>query len=176
MKPLFSTAVILVCNPIHISHLNSILMLCDCVGERLTLEVALRYWSCIYIKISIFGSKVPLCFVHTEKWQIRWIGTLMIFSLFGSRLGLLHLRDCKGACLWRRLCAWILWVNVLRSVIGKTESGGGVKSNIYRLHLDLVVKQLCCNATFRNHKLCCVNVFLHKNDERKNSSGLQFKA
>ena len=44
----------------------------------------------------------------------------------------------------------------------------------YRLHLDLVVKQLCCNATFRNRKLCCGNVFLHKNDETKNSSGLQF--
>ena len=54
----------------------------------------------------------------------------------------------------------------------KTKSGGGIRSNIYRLHLDLVVKQLCCNATFRNHKLCCVNVFLHKNDETKNSSGL----
>ena len=150
---------ILVCDPIHISHLKSTLTLCDCVGERLTLEVALRYWSCIYIKISIFGSKVPFCFVRTEKWQIRWIGTSMIFSLFGSRLGLLHLRDCKGACLWRRLCAWILWVN----------SGGGVRSNIYRLRLDLVVKQLCYNATFRNQNLCCGNLFLHKNDETKNS-------
>ena len=58
--------------------------------------------------------------------------------------------------------------------------------SIYRLHLDLVVKQLCyisclnacatnC-ATFRNQKLCCGAVFLHKNDETKNSSGLQFKA
>ena len=55
------------------------------------MEVALRYWSCIYIKISIFGSKVPLRFVHTGKWQIRRIRTSMIFSLFGSRLGLLHL-------------------------------------------------------------------------------------
>ena len=146
---------IVVCDLIHISHLKSILLLCDCVGERLTLEVALRNWSCIYIKISIFGWKVPLCFVQTEKWQIMWIGTSMI--LFGSRLGLLHLRDCKGACLWRRLCAWILWVN------------GDVRSNIYRLHLDLVVKQLCYNATFRNQKLCCGNVVLHKNDETKNS-------
>ena len=25
-----------------------------------------------------------------------------------SRVGLLHLRDCKGGCLCRRLCAWIL--------------------------------------------------------------------
>ena len=26
----------------------------------------------------------------------------MIFSLFGSKLGLLHLGDCKRGCLWRR--------------------------------------------------------------------------
>ena len=58
----------------------------------------------------------------------------------------------------------------------KTESGGGVRSNIYRLHLELVVKQLCYNATFRNQKLCCSTVFLHKSDETKNSSDLQFKA
>ena len=54
--------------------------------------------------------------------------------------------------------------------------------SIYSLHLDLVVKQLCyisclnawatnC-ATFRNQKLCCGTVFLQKNDETKNSSGL----
>ena len=62
--------------------------------------------------------------------------------------------------------------NVLMSVIGKTESRGGVRSNIYRLHLDLVVKQLCYNDTFRNQNLCCGNVFLHENDEMKNSSAL----
>ena len=54
--------------------------------------------------------------------------------------------------------------------------------SIYRLYLDLVVKQLCyisclnawatnC-ATFRNQKLCWGTVFLHKSDETKNSSGL----
>ena len=53
---------------------------------------------------------------------------------------------------------------------------------IYSLHLDLVVKQLCyisclnacatnC-ATFRSQKFCCGTVFLHKNDETDNSSGL----
>ena len=57
--------------------------------------------------------------------------------------------------------------------------------SIYRLYLDLVVKKLCyinclnawatnC-ATFRNQKLCCGTVFLHKSDEIKTSSGLQFK-
>ena len=39
-----------------------------------------------------------------------------------------------------------MWGNVLRSVIGKTERGGGVRSNIYRLHLDLVVKELYYNV------------------------------
>ena len=53
----------------------------------------------------------------------------MIFILYDSRLGLLHLRDCKGGCLWRRLCAYVSWGNVLRRVIGKTESGRGVRLN-----------------------------------------------
>ena len=54
--------------------------------------------------------------------------------------------------------------------------------SFYRLHLDLVVSQLCYNsclnawttncANFRNQKLCSGTVFLHKNDETKNSSGL----
>ena len=114
-------------DPIHLSHLNNILMFYNCVSERLILEVALRYWSCVWIKISSFGSKVSLYFVDTEKWQLRWIRTLMIFSLFGSKLGLLHLHDYKEGCIWRKLYAWILWGNVLRSKIGKTESGGGVR-------------------------------------------------
>ena len=60
-----------------------------------------------------------------------------------------------------------------------------VKS-IYRLYLDLVDEQICYNncsnawatncATFKNQKLCYGTVFLHKNDETKNSSGLHFKA
>ena len=37
-EALFPTAVIVVCDPIHISQVNSTLMLCDCVGERLTLN------------------------------------------------------------------------------------------------------------------------------------------
>ena len=48
--------------------------------------------------------------------------------------------------------------------------------------VDLVAKQLCyinCSntwatncATFINQKLCCGNLFLHKNYEMKNSLGL----
>ena len=49
--------------------------------------------------------------------------------------------------------------------MGKTESGGGVRSSIYRL-------QLCYNATF---SYVVVMSFYIKNDETKNLSGLQFK-
>ena len=58
--------------------------------------------------------------------------------------------------------------------------------SIYRLYPDLVVNSMllkkhytnCLSAwatncaTFRNQKFCCGTVFLHKNDETKNSSGL----
>ena len=53
------------------SHLHSIFMLHDCVYERLTLEVVLRYGSCKLIKIPSFGCKVPLWCVLTEKRQPR---------------------------------------------------------------------------------------------------------
>ena len=74
MKPLFPTAVILVCDPIHISHLKSILMLCHCAGERLTLEVALRYWSCLYIKISISAPKYPCALFMRKNGRLGELG------------------------------------------------------------------------------------------------------
>ena len=94
----------------------------------------------------------------------------MVFSLFVSRLG--HLRGFKRGYLWRRICACILWGNVLKSVIGKTESCGDVRSNQL-----MVVPRLCSQstllinslnawatncATFRNQKLYCCTVFLLK--------------
>ena len=46
------------------THLNNILMLYDCIYERLALEVVLRYESCKLIKLSSFGYKVSLwCFL-----------------------------------------------------------------------------------------------------------------
>ena len=77
------------------------------------------------------------------------------------------------------MCLNLCW-NVLRSVIEKTERFGGVRSNQF-IGCTLVVEQLCyinclnACATFRNQKLCCGTVFLHENDERRTSSGLQFK-
>ena len=51
-KAPYSHYMILVCDSIDISHLNNILTLGNCIGERLknetkveTLEVVLRYWS-----------------------------------------------------------------------------------------------------------------------------------
>ena len=65
---------------------------------------------------------------------------------------------------------------------GKPRGAMASEKPIYRWHLDLIAKGLRCNnclntwatncATFWNQKLCCVTVFLHKNDETKNSSGL----
>ena len=164
MKPLFITAVILVYDPIHISHLNSILILCDCAGERMTLEVALKYWSCIWIKISSFGSKVPLCFVHAEKRQLRWISKSMIFSLFGSRLGLLHLRVVREAVLEDIMCLNFVEERSQKCDRENREGRWRQITSIYRLYLDLVVKKFyyinCLNtwatncATFRNQMLC----------------------
>ena len=48
------------------SHLNSILMLAGCVGKRLTLEVTLRHWPCILVKIPVLASKYP-CGVFLRK-------------------------------------------------------------------------------------------------------------
>ena len=59
-------------------------------------------------------------------------------------------------------------------------------NSIYRWYLDLVLKRLCCInclnaqdtncATSSNQKFCCGTFFLDKNNETKNSSGLQLKA
>ena len=133
-----------------------------------------------------FHCKVPLWCVLTEEWQLRGIETSSIFSLFGGRLDLWHVRDRNRGCVWRKLC--------LNSVAERTHKCG--KENrewrwrqikpIYRWHLYLLVKLLrsinCLNAwanncaTFCNQDLRCYTVFLHKNHDTKNSSGLYFKA
>ena len=43
-----------------ISNLNSTLLFGDCVGEILTLKLAVRYWSCKLVKIPSFSSEKPL--------------------------------------------------------------------------------------------------------------------
>ena len=105
----------------------------------------------------------------------------MIFSLFGSRLGLLHLCDCKGGCLWK-LCLNFVGESTQKCDRENCEWHWCQIKSIYRLYQDLVVKKLyyinCLNAwatncaTFRNQMLCCDTVILDKNYETKNSSGL----
>ena len=128
IKPLSPTTVILVSNPIDISHLNSILMLGDCVGEKLTLQVELRCWPFKQIKIPSFSCKVPMWCVFTEKCKLRWNGTLSTFSLCVCVV-FFYVCGCKGGCVWRGLCAWILWGNIFRSVTGTTKSDGSFRSN-----------------------------------------------
>ena len=78
-----------------------------------------------------------------------------------------------------------IFLTVRQAAFGEEGRWRQIKS-IYRWHLDLVTESFrCINslnawapncATFWNQKLYCDTVFLHKNDEMKNSSGLQFKA
>ena len=49
----------------------------------------------------------------------------MIFSLFGARLVLLHLRDCRGRLSLER----IMCLNFVGELTWKFESGGGIRSN-----------------------------------------------
>ena len=70
------------------SRLNSILMLYDCVGEKLTLKVVRRHESYKLVKTPSFFWCVPI-----EKWQFRWIMTPRIYGSFGSKLRLLHFCD-----------------------------------------------------------------------------------
>ena len=70
-EALSPTAVISAQAQDEISHLNSILMLDNSFGKRLTLEVALKYWSCKFVKIPSFGCKYPMWCAFTEKWQLR---------------------------------------------------------------------------------------------------------
>ena len=76
--------------------------------------------------------------------------TSMVFSLFGDRLCLLHLCDCgrggSGECLWRRLCAWIVWGKLLWNVIEKAERDAGVRSN--QFYIQSLTKYLRLTLVF----------------------------
>ena len=50
---------------------DSILMLGDCAGEILTLELVFRYWSCKWIKIPVLAAKYP-CGVLLRKIRTCW--------------------------------------------------------------------------------------------------------
>ena len=71
MKPISPTEMIPVTAQNEISHLNSTLMLVDCVGR--TLDVVLRYWLCKLVKILSFRCKVPSwCVLTKKKWEWWW--------------------------------------------------------------------------------------------------------
>ena len=75
--------------------MNSILMLGDCIGERVNLEVVLGMGPANWLKSPVLTVK-HLCVVClTEKLQLRWTRTPRIYHLFGSSLGLLQVRGCR---------------------------------------------------------------------------------
>ena len=47
----------------------------------------------------------PCTLLIRKNSRLGELGRQRFLALFGSRLALLHLRDCKEGCLWRRLCA-----------------------------------------------------------------------
>ena len=53
VKPPSLSAVILVRDLIDISYFNNILTLGDCVGQRLMLEIILRYWSTFLVCFTV---------------------------------------------------------------------------------------------------------------------------
>ena len=95
------------------SHLNSILMLNDCVGERLTLEIITRYGSYKLVKTPSFGCKLPFWHVLPKnngslrevKHQgivaflvLHWVCYRLVTVrevVFGEDYGL---EFCEGTC------------------------------------------------------------------------------
>ena len=90
------------------SHLNSVLLLRDCVGERLRFEVAFRQESCKLAKTPSFGFKIPLQCVlvlgelkhqgFIDFWVEEWV-----FYNFVIVRGAAHGEDyelefCWGTC------------------------------------------------------------------------------
>ena len=98
VKSLSHISGILVSDTIDITHLNNILPLVTALVKhwcwKYHLGVALKnkLKSPVSDATYLFG-------VFTEKWQLSWIGTSRSFSPYGVRLGLLHVRDCKGGLL-----------------------------------------------------------------------------
>ena len=95
------------------SHLNSILMLNGCVGERLTLEIITRYGSYKLVKTPSFGCKLPLWHVLPENngsllevehqgivafLMLHWVCHRFVTVrevVFGEDYGL---QFCEGTC------------------------------------------------------------------------------
>ena len=111
------------------SRLNIILMLGDC-GQRMTLEVVLRYWSSKLAKIPIFDCKVHLWCVLTVKWHLRWIKKPRIDSSFGGKLGLVQSFYCKRYYAWIRLWTWILCGNVFQRCDRENYGGYGISNHL----------------------------------------------
>ena len=128
------------------SRLNSILMLRDCVGERLTLEVVLRYGSCKLVNTTSFDCKIPFMFLQkndslSELGHQRFIAFLVahwvcyrIVTVRGFAYGEGHrLEFCGGMCYEVRQ--------------GKPRVAVASYQN------QLVLYILNIDATFRNQKL-----------------------
>ena len=104
VKPLSPTAN----NPVRTleeeSRLNIILLLVDHAGERLTLDVVLRYGFCKLVIAPSFCCNVLLQCLLTEKWQLRWIYRLLVVDWVCYRVTGSWLYTCT----YGRAIYWIL--------------------------------------------------------------------
>ena len=101
------------------SRLNSNLLLCYCVVERLILEVELRTWK--LVNISSFGCPCGVFLRENHSLsELEHKGFLV--CLVVDWVCYMQVRDCKWGCVWRRIWSRILWISVLWNVPGKTES------------------------------------------------------
>ena len=138
-------------NPVPVqeeeSPLNSILMLVDCVGERWTLEVVLRFmsWNLVIAPLVLLQSTAVVC-----SYGKMIVKVVVCGEDYGLELRGEHARKFDSKDRDWQFKKWLLtgyWLKVATNC-----------------------------PTLWNQKLWCRTLFLHKNDEAKNSSDLQFKA
>ena len=130
--------------------MNSIPILRDCVCERLTLEVALRYWFCKLVNIPI-GCKVSLCCVLMNKFKCLKVGGWLLI------LPLCEIKSCGV-------------VHCVKSVQIRSYFWS-VFSCIQPEYRKIRSRN---NSVF-GHFSRSGTLFVHKNNETKNNSDLQYK-
>ena len=90
-------------------------ILLGCVGERLTVQVVLRYRSCELFQIPSCGCKVPFGVLWRKYGSLGELGHQGFTAFLVVDWVCYRFVDWVY-CAWRRLRVWILWENLLESV------------------------------------------------------------
>ena len=143
-------------------------MLSDCVGERLTLGVFLRYVSCRLIIVFSFCCRVLLWRVLTEKCSLGEFYSLLVVEWFVTAKRVSYGKDYGGGfCGGTRSEVWLR----------KIQTHEGVRSNqftrlgfikCFNVSVKVAAKRLLTERGYSkytilwNQKLWCDTLFLHK--------------